>query len=102
NWLCSPLYLYTPYSTTIRPRGRDPVGECGRLVSARYHGERARGLASARAPTPDGDAEREHGGDSHTPAQGGTNHDDLTLTRRPQDRKSTRLHSSHVATSYAV
>src|SRR5205809_7993286 len=55
-------------------------------VAARYHRGRARGLASARAPTPDGDAEREHGGDSHTPAQGGTNHDGLALTRRARRR----------------
>src|SRR5207244_10752759 len=65
---------------------RDAVGECRRLVAARYHRGRARGLTSARAPTPDGDAEREHGGDSHTPAQGGTNHDDLALTRRARRR----------------
>src|SRR5256886_1130012 len=67
-------------------RGRDAVGECRRLVAARYHRGRARGPTSARAPTHDGDAEREHGGDSHTPAQGGTNHDDLALTRRARRR----------------
>src|SRR2546425_333179 len=39
-----------------------------------------------RAPTPDGDAEREQGGDPHTPAERGTNHDDSALTRRARRR----------------
>src|SRR2546422_2485090 len=55
----------------------------GALAGRRNHGAR---WGARRAPTPDGDAEREHGGDSHTPAQGGTNHDHVTPTRRARRR----------------
>src|SRR2546428_13108483 len=55
--------------------GGEPIDERGGAL-ARPCTSGARG-GTRRAPTPDGDAEREHGGDAHTPAQQGTDHDDL-------------------------
>src|SRR5205807_4736678 len=61
--------------------GGDTVGERGRLIGAGGQLWRARGVASARTPTPDADTQREHGGDSHPPAQGGTQSDHPPLPR---------------------
>src|SRR3989442_5146466 len=47
-----------------------------------YSGRRG----ARRAPAPDGDAQREHGGDSHTPAQGRTERDDPRLPRGARRR----------------
>src|SRR2546428_14167785 len=64
--------------------GGEPIDERGGAL-ARPCTSGARG-GTRRAPTPDGDAEREHGGDAHTPAQQGTDHDDL-LPPRPARRR---------------
>src|SRR2546425_12675765 len=64
--------------------GGEPIDERGGAL-ARPCTSGARG-GTRRAPTPDGDAEREHGGDAHTPAQQGTDHDDLLPPRRARRR----------------
>src|SRR6059036_1262011 len=64
--------------------GGELIDERGGAL-ARPCNPRAR-RGARRAPTPDGDAEREQGGDPHTPAERGTNHDDSALTRRAPPR----------------
>src|SRR3989442_10202716 len=64
--------------------GGEPIDERGgALARPCTSGARRR---ARRAPTPNGDAEREHGGDAHTPAQQGTDHDDLLPPRRARRR----------------
>src|SRR3989442_10868322 len=66
--------------------GGEPIDERGgALARPCTSGARRR---ARRAPTPNGDAEREHGGDAHTPAQEGTDHDDLLPPRRARRRNA--------------
>src|SRR3989454_5733806 len=64
--------------------GGEPIDERGGALARPCTSGARRG--ARRAPTPDGDAEREHGGDAHTPAQQGTDHDDLLPPRRARRR----------------
>src|SRR5882762_2399766 len=64
--------------------GGEPINERGGALTRRCNPGAHRG--ARRAPTTDGYAEREHGGDARTPAQQGPDHQDLMPPRRARRR----------------
>src|SRR5690606_41429014 len=89
-----PLSTLFPYTTLFRSRRRPAVRDAAHVRLAVLRSGARRRPASVAAPVLDLRPSR---GLHHLPAG-----DRLAGNDRPQDRKSTRLNSSHVKISYAV
>src|SRR5438067_8069125 len=85
----SPLF---PYTTLFR--------SAGEILCARAHGRVV--AEHARVAVADRQVEQVVGAEEHTSTEGSTSGARRSPRRLPRDRKSTRLNSSHVSTSYAV